>query len=335
MFRMNNKLHTTPYLSVILPVYNVEKYLRQALDSILCQANSNIEILIVDDGSTDLSGCISDKYANEYPNVHSFHIPNSGQAVARNYGLEKARGEYIYFMDPDDWVEYGLFEEAINRLIKDNTEIFFMNFSFVAEDGRYIRKSNNIFNSCNGIISAEQCIEEMLLGKVEGFVWQIVFKKSLAVSDKRFVDFRDMKYEDVVWLPEIIHSAKKISISNKYFYNYRQRNNSTAHSVTINNINDRKMSICIVSKFIIRNYPNLVKLIKVWQLRSLIHLYSMIAKANQSNNSDELKTIQKSVKNQICMNHNFFYLSSKNQLRYFLIVLGLFQTVKKIKGMIR
>ena len=98
-------------ISVIIPVYNVEEYLRDALDSILNQTMiDDIEVIMVNDGSTDNSKFIIDEYAENYENFHAFHKKNEGQAIARNFGLELARGEYIHFMDADDYLPPKAYE---------------------------------------------------------------------------------------------------------------------------------------------------------------------------------------------------------------------------------
>ena len=92
-------------LSIIVPVYNVEMYLKRCVDSILKQDYDNMEIILVDDGSTDSSGVICDQYASNYKNVKVIHKKNGGLSDARNFGLDNCRGQYISFIDSDDWIE--------------------------------------------------------------------------------------------------------------------------------------------------------------------------------------------------------------------------------------
>ena len=100
-------------VSVIIPVYNVAKYLRKCLDSVLVQTYSDIEIVLVDDGSTDASGAICNEYAASYSRVCAFHLPNGGANAARKYGLEQSSGEYVYFIDSDDTIEPDTVEQAL------------------------------------------------------------------------------------------------------------------------------------------------------------------------------------------------------------------------------
>ena len=102
--------------SVIIPVYNVEKYIERCLKSVISQNYDDLEIIVVDNGSTDRSGSICDIYANEYANISVYHIENHGVGSARNFGLSKAKGEFICFMDADDYLVGNLFSDVESQL---------------------------------------------------------------------------------------------------------------------------------------------------------------------------------------------------------------------------
>ena len=102
--------------SVIIPVYNVENYLHRCINSILVQEYTDLEILLIDNGSTDSSGSICDTYASEYSNISAYHIENHGVGSARNFGLAKAQGEFICFVDADDYLVGNLFSDMENQL---------------------------------------------------------------------------------------------------------------------------------------------------------------------------------------------------------------------------
>ena len=102
-----------PLVSIIIPVYNVEKYLQQCVGSVLAQTYKHLEIVLIDDGSTDQSPRMCDEYAAQYENIYVFHKQNGGASTARNIGLENAKGEYIFFLDSDDWLEPNALETMI------------------------------------------------------------------------------------------------------------------------------------------------------------------------------------------------------------------------------
>lgn len=110
-------------VSVIIPVYNVEQYLRRCIDSVLAQEYDNIEIILVDDGSTDNSPLICDEYNKNYANVKAFHKENGGLSSARNYGIENAKGEYITFLDSDDYIHPSFVDRLVQLLQEYNTKV--------------------------------------------------------------------------------------------------------------------------------------------------------------------------------------------------------------------
>ena len=110
-------------ISVIVPVYNVEKYLDKCIQSILGQTYSNIELLLIDDGSTDSSGAICDKYVTQDSRVRVFHKSNEGVSAARNWGLDNAKGEWIAFVDADDWIDSDMYERMYNAAVQNQTDM--------------------------------------------------------------------------------------------------------------------------------------------------------------------------------------------------------------------
>ena len=110
-------------ISIIVPVYNVESYLRKCLDSILAQTYRDLEILVVDDGSTDGSGAICDEYAGKDDRIKVFHTENKGLSCARNLGLDSANGDWIGFVDSDDWIELDMYEVLLRKAEKTGADV--------------------------------------------------------------------------------------------------------------------------------------------------------------------------------------------------------------------
>lgn len=133
-----------PKISVIVPVYNVEQYLATCIDSILMQTFSDFEVLLIDDGSTDRSGLICDEYANNDNRIKVFHKENGGVSSARNLGLDNAIGEWIGFVDADDWIERSLFTDAINIAETNNVDMVCWNY-FI--DNCYENKSSDFISN--------------------------------------------------------------------------------------------------------------------------------------------------------------------------------------------
>ena len=138
-------------ISVIIPVYNTEKYLPSCIDSILAQTNVSFEIILVDDGSTDMSSSICDTYASKHNNIIVYHINNSGPATARNKGFNVAQGEYVTFTDSDDKMEPLMLYKMITAGKEHNADIICCNYKEIDEEGNMIQastfdeKTNKVF----------------------------------------------------------------------------------------------------------------------------------------------------------------------------------------------
>ena len=211
-------------VSIVVPVYNVEKYIDRCLESLVNQTLKDIEIIVVNDGSTDNSKEVIEKYQKEYPEMLKVYtIKNSGAAKARNIGLEKASGEYIGFVDSDDFVSKTMFEELYNKAINDNADVVKCAYYKVQED-KYIEKEIETEFDYGKSIREDKSI----LINSTPYIWNKIFKKELI--DKYKIKFPDIRiYEDLVFTYKLFMVANKISKVNNtlYFYISFQENSLT------------------------------------------------------------------------------------------------------------
>ncbi|MDO4466475.1 MAG: glycosyltransferase [Bacillota bacterium] len=218
-------------ISIIVPVYNVEKYLECCLESLVNQTLSDIEIILVDDGSKDSSGQICDRYSLNYSNIKVLHIENGGPARARNKGLELAEGKYIGFVDSDDYVELNMFEELYKSAESNNSDIVMC--SFYINDGY---SQTTIKMNCRELYNDNQDIKNNILSrfysKNNTGLYSIVnkiFKNSLIKDNNiSFVEGRTYA-EDTFFSFDSIKSSNTFSFLNKPFYHYRQVEGSLMH----------------------------------------------------------------------------------------------------------
>lgn len=227
-------------ISIIVPVYNVEAYIEKCLDSIREQTYENLEVILVDDGSTDSSGKLCDEYASKDPRFYVIHQENKGVLAARNAGIEKANGSYIGFIDSDDWIEKESYKTLYHILMQEQAEI--------------IIYQKNIFDEEMGFCYAENSIlpERGYQGKELEEIWRNLFfsqdyseegislnlsdkliKRELILQNYRLIDTKLHYFEDIALGLFCMLQAKKIVISNEPFYYYRQRKNSLCHSIDI------------------------------------------------------------------------------------------------------
>ena len=232
-----------PIVSVIIPVYNAEKYINKCVDSILNQTFSNLEIILVDDGSKDNSPKICDDYANRYPNIHSFHQKNSGPSTARNLGLEKARGEYIVFVDSDDfWMTERDLEVILNHPSLQNPSFDFLEFNRL----RYIPSSNTYVKFPQFPTSLEeiQDTNTVIIELVKKGIFPMspctkIIKKSFLL-DKNIRFIEGIISEDSPWYMDLVLNSKRgMAFYNYYMYGNRSEiANSRSTTFSLKKIKD-------------------------------------------------------------------------------------------------
>lgn len=211
-------------ISVIIPVYNVEKYLKNCLDSVINQTYKNIEIILVDDGSTDDCPNICDEYALKDTKIKVIHKQNGGLSDARNVGIEQARGKYITFIDSDDDVETEYVEYLYNLLITNNTKMSIAAHTVVSKKN----KINYGIGYLDKVLTTEECLDRMLCEK--GFFISACAK---LYSKELFDDIefpRGKLNEDNGTIYKLIFKCENIAYGNKSIYNYYKRENSITTS---------------------------------------------------------------------------------------------------------
>lgn len=205
-------------ISVIVPVYNVEKYLDNCLNSLANQTLKDIEIIIVNDGSTDNSQKIIDKYVKKFSNFKSFVKENGGVSKARNYGKEKATGDYIAFLDSDDFIEPNMYELLYNKAKQGDFDIVFCDTLAVFDDKKQ-------YISCN--VKSDNVSNKQLMIDAYAVIWNKIYKRELLKD----INFKEgINYcEDVEFLYLIYSRTKKIGVINKPLHNYLQRPGSLTY----------------------------------------------------------------------------------------------------------
>lgn len=228
-----------PKVSLIIPVYNVENYIEKCLNSALNQTLDDMEIIIVNDGSTDSSKKIIDKYIEKYKNkIKYFEKENGGLSSSRNYGMPHATGEYIAFLDSDDYVEPKTYEEMYNLAKKEDADMVECDFIW-----EYPNKNKEdigvIYNS-----------KKEMIEKARVVAWNKLIKREI-IENKKIEFPLGLRYEDVEFFYKLVPYLNKVSFVKKCFIHYVQRENSIA-----NTQNSRTKEIFIVLDNVIKYYKD-------------------------------------------------------------------------------
>ena len=214
-----------PLISIVVPVYNTAAYLEKCIDSILNQTYKNLEIILVDDGSTDNSGNICDEYKAKDNRVIVIHQANSGVSSARNIALDIAKGEYISFVDSDDWIEADMYKELLQQLLVEESDIAMCGYYY--DDGSVIEKKDFCYKSIH--LTNEEAMAACLSRKNNMFcaVWATLIRKKL--FDQVYFPTDIFVKEDAVTLMAVMKNANNVVYMSRKFYHYVQNNNSALH----------------------------------------------------------------------------------------------------------
>ncbi len=316
-------------ISVIVPVYNVEKYLERCIKSILMQTYRNFELILVDDGSPDNSGKICDEYAIKDNRVKVIHKENTGVSDSRNVGIIQSIGEYITFVDSDDYISENMLQKMYNDLNRNDADMVIIGRNIVNENNNSIMfQKNNKFK----VLDSEQALKELMIEKdFNGVSWGKLYKKKLFDKYKFCVNTKIA--EDLELLYKIISICNKIVLDTEeglYFWNNR------SDSVTKSQYNDNWKKEIEITKEIIQFYDTKYHKIKRYAVQRYVRIgIKCMYKCIDINNIDETENILEDIKPYI-----FSFLFSMNEKMHHKISIMLatvniklfLKFYKKIKG---
>lgn len=258
------------FFSIIIPAYNAEEYIERCLDSVVNQLYDNYEIIVINDGSTDNTAeVIERKYlkSGSERNIKLFTIKNAGVSNARNVGLREAKGEYVIFLDSDDWIQPESLITLYQNIISSNCDILILNY-LINWGGGKIKKSS--FIKKEEIISSECAINYFVSGKISNSPWDKVFRRSI-VFDNNLKFPKDIKMgEDAVFVAQFLLYAKKIRLIDMAIVNYMQNTAGVTKSPNVQHLYQLDLALqLIVDSYSSKVDSNKLQLFYLCQMTNL------------------------------------------------------------------
>lgn len=295
-------------ISVIVPIYNVEKYLKKCIDSIIKQTYNNLEIILVDDGSTDNCAKICDEYAKKDKRIIVIHNSNQGVSASRNFALEKARGKYITFLDADDFISNNYIEVLYNMI-----KIKKIDLAIIGNDEQFngtILKDNKKLKK---IMSNKETIKNILEEKyITSVCWGKIYKRETLNNIKFDVNLKIG--EDFKFIMEVLNKCKNVNIdTSQNLYHYRLNEDSVTQQDGRKEdwIKEIEISKSII-QYIEKEYPELTKYAIQRYIRVNITYFTKMIKEGKFNKKQEKKIFYKNVRTYIV---NYLFNTSAN-LKY-------------------
>ena len=295
-------------VSIIIPVYNVQEYLAVCLESVINQTIKNKEIIVINDGSTDECYEILTEYKIKFPGLIIINQQNSGISETRNAGIKAAKGEYIAFVDSDDFIESNMFERMYKRAKSDNSDIVICHYILYNQS----LKKNNENSSCSkceiegidkgGYIEKTEALRMFLLNDIKGYVWNKLHKRELFTENNiLFPNFVVCEDTPVSFL--LLANSKKIYSMKEPLYFYRQREASLTKIFSIRSMEDMLKGCYIMRDYIKKNpvfYENLILYYRVYLIKTLHAIHNKywmqyFRARDKSNYLDFKKIVKKEV----------------------------------------
>ena len=246
-------------ISVIIPVYNVEKYLKRCVDSVLRQDGISLEIILVDDGSTDSSGQICDDYAANQPNIKCLHISNAGPATAKNKGYDVATGNYVAFIDSDDEIKPDMFNSMLQAGYKHHADIVCCNYIQIDEEGHI---SHTKHTDQEYVLTQDEALKAILIkDKIYSQCWTKIYKRD-TMQKNSVRNTEGLKTEeDFIYNIQAFACSKTVCIVDKPLYIYTHRSKSLSKDYFRNHISqyidNRIFRLELVDNIIREQFPYL------------------------------------------------------------------------------
>lgn len=299
-------------LSVIVPVYKVEPYIHKCVDSILGQTYTNLEVILVDDGSPDNCGKICDEYAAKDKRVKVIHKKNGGLSDARNAGIDISTGDIIGFIDSDDYIEARMYQEMIDYMEHNNLDI-------VCADTNQVKGNKIKFKpryKKNYVWSKQEALSEILNGNLDNAAWNKIYKREI-IGNTRFPQGR--VYEDVATIYKFIYNADKVGYLSKPYYYYVKRKGS----IVTSGFNCKSRYDCFVGyierlNFAEKHKLSCVEACRKQALETALATLTAFYANNENIDSDRYKKVndfikmQLDKKNHLRKKHEFLLWSFKN-----------------------
>lgn len=286
-----------PLVSIIIPVFNVRPYLVEALDSMLCQSYKALEILLIDDGSTDGSGEICDEYFRRDGRIRVVHQENRGISAARNRGLDMMTGDLVSFLDPDDCFESSFMEKMVSAMLREGADLAVCRFATIQTEGDLktaARKKRLAPDVEPGVLGRAEALRSLAAGSLNSSVWNKLYRRSLW-ADIRFPEGH--VYEDIDTFFRILDVCSSVFVLDLPLYLHRKRSKSVTATPSENNIRDYSLARTHFESFVEANTPDTfppgtLEAYRWSRLRGMLKKYIAYSRSEQNRGAEFGKALR-------------------------------------------
>lgn len=318
-----------PLISVIMPVYNSERFLAKSLTSIMNQTYKNIEIIIVDDGSTDCSSELIDNFLLKDTRIRKFSQQNSGQASVRNFGVKEAEGSYILHVDSDDYFEPEMIQELVDCIERNDADVVLFQFYFVDENGHFTGINPPAFFK-NQLLNSEETLKALFKNQLGPLGRNMLIKRDL-FFEKEISFPVGRTREDGATIYKILGAAKKVFLLARQFYYYVQHDLSTVHQFKSENFYNVLLNNHELMEYVEKEYFSLINYAIDFSVLNLFSDYRQMVINGTSLTKEEKKDCREALADYISSIKKS-NLSKKNRLKIALFKLRILPLIYQAKS---
>lgn len=317
-------------ISVIIPVYNVEKYINDCLQSVMEQTYNDFEVIVIDDGSYDNTRNIISSFKDS--RISYFFQNNKGLSAARNQGIKFSKGDILFFMDSDDVIKSDLFEKCINFFKKKKCDVVFFGFQYFKEQRGEKKLGTYIYpEKKNSTMQSKEALERLFKGQLLHYSWMNMAVRDVYIeNDLYFPDGRN--YEDFSTTYKLIFYSDKVGMLADSYYLYRQRQDSIMHHVSKKEAKDILIAEREIIRFVNQNVRKEISLAYTYVLRRLIDawVYASVVDDDPALSEELMQEVKTAYEHA-----NRKGISKKTKLKYLLLKFGFLKTIYKLIRRIR
>lgn len=318
-----------PLVSIIIPVFNAEKYLSECLNSILDQKYNNIEIIAVDDGSYDRSNPILLDFKNRTTVLSVFTLPNQGVSAARNFGISKAHGKYLLFLDSDDYILPDALSLLVDMAERDKSQMVSFNFDSLCSDGsvgeRPVEKSFPNIKTSTG----HECIEYIYAEHIGYFSWAFMYNRQFLVDSQILYPRGIALLEDALFLNKLLRQCSRVTYVSKPCYRYRITEGSLSKRTSFETVKGAFKSLSEIQRIAYLESPSVE--FDAHIVRLYLYIYTLLIDCPTSGKKNELRhSIRKKIL-ETCSRKSFHFLCLSDKVKLILLRVSFLDNIHNIK----
>jgi glycosyltransferase involved in cell wall biosynthesis len=318
-----------PTISVAIPFFNAERYLEKCIESLLAQTFTDFEVVFISDHSTDGSEALIKQKTADDRRFRLIQCAGKGISDGRNTGIQAAKGEYLYYLDADDWVEPNCLQLLLTQLEETNSDVCLLNFDVVNDVNQPVPSKIKIPHFPKSTVTSAEALKLLFSDQLRHYPWSMLMKRQLLLANQ--IEFpTGRRYEDYATTFKIFAVAKQVAFVDQPLYHYVQHQGSITHRVDFKDAQDIMAITTMIDQYSLAKLADLLPQVVQYELPRLYIAYTIAVKAHQDVPNFDCD-IQSAIIKKVRQHHLFQLMTQRDRFKYFLLKTGLLKQIYRLK----